>query len=65
LDPAERIVATAGWDHRIRIFDWKKPQPLAILKYHSAEVFSIDFSQFSNLIASGSKDKRIAMWSIY
>jgi WD40 repeat protein len=38
---------------------------LAILKGHSLGVNALDFSTFSNLLVSGGKDKKIAMWSIY
>jgi len=61
----QKIFATGGWDHRIRIYNWKKLKPLAILKGHTEGVFCLDFSPLSNLMASGSKDKRIAIWSIY
>jgi len=64
-----KIFATAGWDHRVRIYSWKKYNPLAILKYHTESVYSIDFSPLNTpggpLLASGSKDQKIALWSIY
>ncbi|KAK5578999.1 hypothetical protein RB653_008675 [Dictyostelium firmibasis] len=60
----EKIYATAGWDKRIRIFNFKKQIPLAILKYHTESVYSIDFNS-NNILASGSKDCRIALWDIY
>ena len=40
----ERIFATAGWDGRVRIFDWNRLRPLAILKHHEASVCSLAFS---------------------
>ncbi|XP_033627635.1 guanine nucleotide-binding protein subunit beta-like protein 1 [Asterias rubens] len=66
-----RILATAGWDSRIRVFGWKKLKPLAVLSYHRATVNSVSFSEplpsfnFSQLLAAGSKDKHISLWSLY
>ena len=61
----QRIVATAGWDHRVRVFHLRKLKPLAVLKYHSDSVFALDFSGNNALLTSCSKDRRIALWSIY
>ncbi|CAM4673006.1 unnamed protein product [Caretta caretta] len=65
----KKILATAGWDHRIRIFGWKKLKPLAILDYHTATVHCVSFSDHSRpserLLAAGSRDHRISIWSIY
>lgn len=61
-----KIFATAGWDHRLRIFAWKRPRPLAVLKFHTAGVTSVDFNPSErSMMASGSQDTRIAIWSIY
>ncbi|KAG9487517.1 hypothetical protein GDO78_007397 [Eleutherodactylus coqui] len=64
-----KILATAGWDYRVRIFGWKKVKPLAVLQYHSATVHSVSFSDHTipeeRLLAAGSKDQRISLWSIY
>ncbi|XP_057270990.1 guanine nucleotide-binding protein subunit beta-like protein 1 isoform X3 [Pezoporus wallicus] len=69
IRPDKKIVATAGWDHRIRIFGWKKLKPLAVLDYHTATVHCVSFSNHKNprerLLAAGSKDHRISIWSIY
>ncbi|XP_005990263.1 guanine nucleotide-binding protein subunit beta-like protein 1 [Latimeria chalumnae] len=64
-----RILATAGWDCRVRIFGWKKLKPLAVLQYHTANVHCVAFSNHSapkeRLLAAGSKDQRISVWAIY
>ncbi|XP_034027006.1 guanine nucleotide-binding protein subunit beta-like protein 1 [Thalassophryne amazonica] len=64
-----KLLALAGWDHRVRVFGWKKLQPLAVLQYHTDMVLSVAFSDHQDprqrLLASGSKDQRISLWSIY
>ncbi|MBN3298904.1 GNB1L protein, partial [Amia calva] len=64
-----KILAAAGWDHRIRIFGWKKLRPLAVLQYHTDSVHCVTFSDHRDtskgLMAAGSKDQRISIWSLY
>lgn len=64
-----KLLASAGWDHRVRIFGWKKLRPLAVLQYHTDMVQSVAFSDHQDpkqrLLAAGSKDQRISLWSIY
>ncbi|XP_074062594.1 guanine nucleotide-binding protein subunit beta-like protein 1 isoform X2 [Macrotis lagotis] len=69
IRPDGKILATAGWDHRIRLFGWKQLKPLAVLDYHSAAVHCVAFSDpgraNEQLLAGGSKDQRISIWSVY
>lgn len=64
-----KLLASAGWDHRVRVFGWKKLRPLAVLQYHTDMVQSVAFSDHQDprqrLLAAGSKDQRISLWSIY
>lgn len=64
-----RLLASAGWDHRVRLFGWKKLRPLAVLQYHTDMVLSVAFSDHQDprqrLLAAGSKDQRISLWSVY
>ncbi|KAM3867919.1 guanine nucleotide-binding protein subunit beta-like protein 1 [Diretmus argenteus] len=64
-----KLLASAGWDHRVRVFSWKKLRPLAVLQHHTDIVFSAAFSDHRDtrdrLLAAGSKDQRISLWSIY
>ncbi|XP_063051034.1 guanine nucleotide-binding protein subunit beta-like protein 1 [Engraulis encrasicolus] len=64
-----RLLASAGWDHQVRLFGWKRLKPLAVLKCHSDMVLSVAFSDHldptKRLLAAGSKDQRISFWSIY
>ncbi|GLD52582.1 guanine nucleotide-binding protein subunit beta-like protein 1, partial [Lates japonicus] len=64
-----KLLASAGWDHRVRVFGWKKLRSLAVLQYHTDMVLSVAFSDHQDpkqrLLAAGSKDQRISLWSIY
>ncbi|KAJ6656510.1 hypothetical protein lerEdw1_003635 [Lerista edwardsae] len=64
-----KILATGGWDYRVRLFGWKKLKPLAVLDYHTATVHCVAFSVHAQprerLMAAASKDHRISVWSIY
>lgn len=64
-----KIIAAAGWDGNVRIFGWKKMKPLAVLQNHKDLVHSVAFSDHpepsNRLMAAGSKDQRISLWSIY
>ncbi|KAL0488245.1 guanine nucleotide-binding protein subunit beta-like protein [Acrasis kona] len=60
-----RLLCTAGWDHRVRIYDVKKNKPLTVFKYHTNTVNCVDIRYGGvPLLASGSKDCRIALWSL-
>jgi len=61
----EAIFASAGWDHRTRIFSWKDSKELAILKYHSEGINAIQFSPRGNLLVTGGKDCKVALWNVY
>ena len=64
-----KLLASAGWDHRVRVFGWKKLRPLAVLQHHADMVLGVAFSDHQDprqrLLAAGSKDQRISLWSIY
>ncbi|KAL5009583.1 hypothetical protein ScPMuIL_011888 [Solemya velum] len=60
----QKILATAGWDSKIRIFGLKKLRPLAVLAYHKESVQCVGFSS-DNYLAGGSKDRLISIWKVY
>jgi WD40 repeat protein len=59
-----RILATAGADPHIRLFELPGGKPIAVLKSHAEQVTSLLFSPSGKLLASGSADKSVVLWDV-
>jgi len=62
----QKIFASGGWDHQIRLFGMKKMKSIARLNYHSDRINSIDFSKgHIQLLAASSKDNKISVYDVF
>jgi WD40 repeat protein len=61
-----KILITGGWDARVRLYDAKGGEPLAILKEHRKTVTcTATHPTRVSYFATGSDDARIALWDLY
>lgn len=61
-----RLLATGGWDAKVRIFTAKRLRPLAIVREHVGSVFALDFGFApEHLLASGGKDGHVVVHNVY
>jgi WD40 repeat protein len=60
--PDGKVVASGGWDRRVRLWQCGRMKPLAVLRHHTATVNAVDFSPCSTWLASGSADGTVALW---
>ena len=71
-----KILIATSWDSTVKLFSWLKPEklkPLAALKFHSDSVEAVTCTKYpvegiklkGHLIAAGSKDQKISLWSVY
>ena len=63
--PDGKLLASGGWDRRVRLWQWGKWKPLAVLQQHTGTVNAVHFSACSRYMASASNDKTIAIWTLY
>ncbi|KAF7256642.1 hypothetical protein EG68_06035 [Paragonimus skrjabini miyazakii] len=64
FSPDARLIASASFDHSVKIWDGFTGQFLATLFGHVQEVYLVTWSSDSRLLVSCSKDSTLKLWSL-
>jgi WD40 repeat protein len=64
FNPKGTILATAGFDNTVKLWEFPKGKELFTLKGHTKPVYCVAFSPDGNTLASGSDDKTIRLWNV-
>jgi len=64
FSPDERLLATAGYDAKIVLWDVQSGHPLRALSGHNGAVFGVAFNSDGSLLASASGDQTVKVWRV-
>ena len=64
FSPDESMVATAGYDRNILLWDVKSGEELNVLKGHNGAIFDVVFSPNGQILASASADETVKIWNV-
>ncbi|RLB66508.1 MAG: hypothetical protein DRH04_09255 [Deltaproteobacteria bacterium] len=64
FSPDNKYLASASWDHTVRIWDVENRILVTELSGWQTDVYSIAFSPDNHYLAAGMADKRIRLWDI-
>ncbi len=64
FSPDERLVATAGYDHKILLWDAVSGKLIRSFDGHNGAVFALAFSPDGQVLISGSADETVKVWQV-
>ena len=64
FSPDESIIATAGYDRSITLWDGSTGESIRELKGHNGAIFDLAFSPDGKVLVSGCADETVKVWSV-
>jgi hypothetical protein len=64
VDPQSRVLATAGYDRVVHLWDFSTGSLLRTLEGHNGAVYDLDFDESGNVLLSASADETIKVWRV-
>jgi len=64
FSPDGTLLASAGWDATVRLWDVSTGMPSAVLRGHCDRVYACAFSPDGSLLASASEDRTVRLWDV-
>ncbi|MGI9472612.1 MAG: WD40 repeat domain-containing protein, partial [Rubripirellula sp.] len=64
FSPDESIVATAGYDREIILWDARSGEPIRSLEGHNGAIFDLAFSPSGEVLVSACADETVKVWNV-
>lgn len=64
ISPDGGLIATAGYDRQIRLWDAKSGALIRLIEGHNGAIFDLAFSPDGKILASASGDETIKLWKV-
>ncbi|MEM7385382.1 MAG: WD40 repeat domain-containing protein, partial [Verrucomicrobiota bacterium] len=64
LSPDSRLLATAGYDRRVQLWDRASGKRLRTIEGHNGAIYDLAFSPDGKVLASASADETVKLWAV-